>query len=54
MEVWVLILWIGSGYGSGVAMQEFSSEERCRAAFELVEEEFTTFGRGVDGICVRK
>jgi hypothetical protein len=45
---WILIIWAIFYQGGGIAMQEFSSKEKCEKAGELVFEQnkYKSFSKG--------
>lgn len=54
MTAYILIIYIGGGYGGGPATAEFTSFEACQFAASAVEAKWDGLIRGVDTLCVPK
>lgn len=55
MKIFILILWLKSGYGYAIATQEFNSKENCLiAAKEFTYGNEGTFGNAFNAKCVEK
>lgn len=55
MKIFILILWLKSGYGYALTTQEFNSKDNCLvAAREFTQVGEGTFSNAFNAICVEK